>query len=393
MSYRDGQVVDLITADVDCDEFENRVRKALNETMVVLPQTSDTAPTESPAYLPSSSILESSPTSTIPMASSSQAVSNPPSQQAPRMTEDSSEKQNEKSIQPVSKAKGKHRVEDDVTAVGTPQRAINTARDEVRKKKNEDKRELERIQAKIEADKTARRKQKEDDIVARQRLSETQHQATSTAEHSRRAPVTGKSINLQVRLFDGRTLRSSFPPTATLANDIRRWLESDLKSQPGTASFPPYSFKQIMAPHANREIDVSDEVKRLEQLDLYPSATLVLIPVSTYSEAYTSPGGHGILGHAYRGITGLSSISSSAFGAITSAMSAVTGYGSGQGQVPTQASAEQSAQTAEATPSRANDASTRVRTLADQRADNRNHNEQWYNGNQVSIYGSILFLK
>lgn len=91
---------------------------------------------------------------------------------------------------------------------------------------------------------------------------------------------------LQVRLFDGSTIRSRFKTDTTL-KDVRTWV--DETRHDGSL---PYTFKQVLTPLPNKNIDSTEENKALGDLGLAPSSTLVLIPVPTFAGAYEGPSGN-----------------------------------------------------------------------------------------------------
>ncbi|KUI62624.1 UBX domain-containing protein 4 [Cytospora mali] len=91
---------------------------------------------------------------------------------------------------------------------------------------------------------------------------------------------------IQVRLFDGSTIRTRLPAKATLAKDVRKWID-EARGDGNT----PYTFKVIMTPLPNRTIDpATEEDKTLRELGLAPSSTLVLAPVDRFSPAYPGAG-------------------------------------------------------------------------------------------------------
>ena len=204
-----------------------------------------------------------------------------------------------------------------------------------------------------------------------------------------------------MRLFDGSTVRSTFPRTATLAADVRPWLdaqfaarERDAETPTPHAVNPPYYFKQILAPLPSRELSAGEEGSPLGEIDLAPSATLVLVPVKGYSDAYAS-GSRGIVsgpaGSVFNIVGGAFNLAGSAVGYVGGALSAVLGGGTQnqerpqnqQQQQQQQQNQQQGSSEGRSLGSAAREASPgiRVRTLADQRAGEQR--EQLYNGNQV----------
>lgn len=273
----------------------------------------------------------------------------------------------------------------------TTSAAQQAARDVLRKKKREEAEELARVKARIEADRVARKAEAEARKIERER-ERNKEPAQATMQSRTTSSSRGsqaKTVNLQVRLFDGRTIRSSFPRTATLQTEVRKWVDEEFGKLPAddpdinNKQLPPYFFRHILAPQPSRELSAGDENQSLGDIDLAPSATLVLVPVKGYTEAYSGSGG-GVVGTATGLVGGAFGLLSSTVGFVGNTLGSVIGYGStapaegSAGQTP--ASGESQAPRAAANPEAA---TIRVRTLADQRAREPN-NQQFYNGNTVS---------
>jgi hypothetical protein len=171
---------------------------------------------------------------------------------------------------------------------------------------------------------------------------------------------------IQVRLFDGSTIRSRFSSQGNLIKDVRPWIDS---KQEGDT---PYIFKQVLTPLPNKNIETSEEERTLASLGLSPSATLILVPVQDFTNAYASSGGL-----VSRGVSTGYGIVSSGFGMVTGVLSSFLG---GTPQAPNQETQEP---TPAATP-RSNLPSVKMRTMHDGK-DERKDDQQFYNGNAVSI--------
>jgi hypothetical protein len=177
---------------------------------------------------------------------------------------------------------------------------------------------------------------------------------------------------LQVRLFDGRSIRSSFTPTQTIRNDVRPWLDEQM-----TEDKRPYNLKHVLTPLPSRTLSVAEESQALQDLGLGSTANLVMIPVASYTEAYTAAAANSL---PARGISAVYNMVSSVASSATSLVGSFIGYGS---SVP-----ESSAQAPSPSPPPPENARRRrtsglnIRTLHDQR-DERD-DSQFYNGNQVS---------
>jgi hypothetical protein len=292
---------------------------------------------------------------------------------------------------PSSKAKGKQKATstpDATSASPSTTTALQTARDSLRKKKREESEELARIKARIEADKAARRAQAEARKVEREQTQSLGVHVDTQPRISSRGSQA-KVVNLQVRLFDGRTIRSTFPRTANLQTDVREWVDKEFSKLAAddpninNKNLPPYFFRHILPPQPSRELSASDENQSLGNIDLAPSATLVLVPIKGYTEAYTEAGG-GVLGTATGLVGGAFGLLSSTVGYVGSTIGSVIGYGTTPTEAQTGQTMESRQGQASQQPTNSDAASIRVRTLADQRARDGG-NQQFYNGNQVRI--------
>lgn len=185
---------------------------------------------------------------------------------------------------------------------------------------------------------------------------------------------TSPTCNLQIRLFDGSSVRSRFDSSATLTGAVRAFVDEQ------STSDVPYNFREMRTPLPSRTIEISEENQSLQSLGLTPSATLVLVPVSGYTDAYASSGASGLIS---RGV-------STGYGLVSGALGLVGGLlgygGDAAGDSPHIGGVGDSIEPASAEGS--NSAGTgpssgiKIRTLADQRG--REDNQELYNGNQVS---------
>jgi hypothetical protein len=250
-----------------------------------------------------------------------------------------------------------------------------------RKRQQDAKLERERILTQIEHDK-AERKEKE---VQRKALGKAQAQGNGgdatlvdqqlLSEINRVPRSSGaKDCAIQVRLLDGHTIRTRFRLDMTLRTDVRAWVDKERSDGES-----PYTFKQILAPLPNRVLSISEEEENLQLLGLAPSATLVMIPVQGYTDAYG--GNQGIL---FRGAAaGYNAVSTGA-GLVTGALGAVLGLGQATAQEEGSASRESPAQSpAPGSEYRGSASGINIRTLRDQQECQDDH--QFYNGNQVSL--------
>ncbi|KIW99786.1 uncharacterized protein Z518_10714 [Rhinocladiella mackenziei CBS 650.93] len=243
-----------------------------------------------------------------------------------------------------------------------------------REREQKQREERERIKAQIKADREERRRLDE------MRKHDEMERSTSSAPSSSGSPRSKEKkteVRVQVRTFDGSTLRSTFPPTSTLSADVRPWIDSSSNTT------VPYNLKLILTPLPNRNIEASEEERELSDLGIVGSCTLVMVPVRGYVESYAGSTSGSLLGAAVSG--GYNLISGTA-GLVFGGMRSLLGYNNPAGEP------EQS--TGTSSPGRSGEGQTstqstsakkvRVRTLADQRAEAQ-RDQQFYNGNQLNF--------
>ncbi|KAE8360729.1 hypothetical protein BDV27DRAFT_37242 [Aspergillus caelatus] len=221
-------------------------------------------------------------------------------------------------------------------------------------------------------------KKQESETKATKNTASVESTDTPAKERKPQTPTPPKQYRLQVRLFDGSSIRSSFSPSQTIRGDVRPWIDS----QPGDEK-RPYNLKHILTPLPNRTLTIADEEQTLAELGLGSTANLVMVPINTYTEAYSATGSS----LPARAV-------SSAYGLVSSAVGTATGLvGSffGYSQPALTPSAAPQASTSSTSPSGDGASRSRpspprgpiIRTLRDQR--NEQDDSQFYNGNQLNF--------
>lgn len=231
-----------------------------------------------------------------------------------------------------------------------------------KKRQKEARDERARILKRVEDDKAERREK--DAARKAEAKAKAESVAPPTGSSSISPPLANRSAEcaLQVRLFDGSTIRSRFPSQGSLRKDVRPWIDEKQISD------TPYTFKHVLSPMPNKNIEISEEEVTLQSLGLTPSATLILLPVTNATSAYE--GNSGLIS---RGV-------STGFGLVSSGVGMVTGVlGSLLGARSAQPANENSQAPSAAAPPSAN---INVRTLRDRNAGQ--DDQQFYNGNAVS---------
>jgi len=256
---------------------------------------------------------------------------------------------------------------------------LTYAQEQVQKKK-QDKLARERVLKQLEMDKLERKEREE------RRKAATKMQADTAVEPTLLgSPLTPSSqatgCSLQIRLLDGSTIRSRFEKHDTVAKTVRQWID-----QNRTDGRVPYTFKHIMTPMPNRSLSTSDEHQMLQDTELLPSATLILVPVPGYTEAYGQKG-RNIFVHR------LSVLYNYIVATVLAVINAIKTFVGGQAP-PQPTSVPRSPATTLNKTSKSTSTgskplttasvgtSIRIRTLRDQDADR--DDQQLYNGNQVS---------
>lgn len=240
----------------------------------------------------------------------------------------------------------------------------------MQKKRQQDARnERARILKRVEDDKAERRAKEalRKEQVRAATESDALQLSKSTKATSSKSPIscskTAVDCALQVRLFDGTTIRSRFPSQNTIREDVRPWIDGQRVDGDS-----PYTFKHILTPLPNRTITITEEEDTLQSLGLTPNATLILVPIRDYTSAYEG----GTTGYVSKGIsTGLGFVSSSV-NFVTGTLGSLLGGARNSGESPKDEHGSTSTKPV----------APKVRTLQDQREKPEEH--QLYNGNTVS---------
>lgn len=196
----------------------------------------------------------------------------------------------------------------------------------------------------------------------------------ASAQSSSMKPSTHQAA-IQVRLFDGSSLRTRFQSTkTTLKGDVRQWIDGNR-----TDGSEPYRFKLLLTPpQASRKIDETEEGKTLAELGLAPSSTLVLTPVRNYAEAYSSPRS-GIMGLPFVVFGFFAGLLAWIWGLVSGVFSGLRGRASNRGQAREEqeraANEEQAARVRE---------QRKGKFAQFANPDDRRGEQQLYNGNSVS---------
>lgn len=372
------------------EDFVRRMKAALTPSQPAAPQPQPAASAAPPSQAndPPSSSSEQVASSSSSNDDRVQALL---AERAAKLAEKKKLEEEEAKRQRAEKAKAKAEAE----ASGSKKTDEQSKHMEaLRKKQREEREERQRILKAIEDDKAARR--------ARRAAAEAERRAAAASEKPESAPFapasqvypsTGRLSEhcaLQVRLFDGSTIRSRFSSDETL-KDVRRWVDETRGD-----GREPYTFKVLLTPLPSRKIDVAEEDRSLRSLDLTPSATLILVRVPRYTAAHAAAGapvaqaqGGGVF---QRLVAFVLAIINGSFGTIAALFSS---FFSTSG--PATLTTTEPAASSQTTQRQAGAASARRRggrIAGLDHADERRNDQQFYNGNSVSHVesSSICYL-
>ena len=244
--------------------------------------------------------------------------------------------------------------------------------------------ERERIKAQIKADREERRRQEE---IRKMNDAAGNTSATSDSPETAATTTTNakkNDVRIQVRTFDGSTLRTILPSASTINENVRPWIDASADNT------VPYNLKLILTPLPNKNIEASEEEFPLSDLGIKGSCTMVMVPVKGYVESYTGTTPTGLIGSAVSGGYGL--ISGTA-GAVIGGVKTFLGIGGAapqgqQGQTQTADAPSGTAGSGGQTVGAQSQRNMRVRTLADQRvadSEERRGDQQFYNGNALNF--------
>ena len=251
-----------------------------------------------------------------------------------------------------------------------------------RKRQQEAKVERERIVRQIEHDKAERKEREERrKAIARAETGGTDGAAGLVDQQlasESKFPKSAKSTEcaIQIRLFDGSTIRSRFAPDCSLRGDVRPWIDREKSDD------IPYMFKQVLTPMPNRTLSISEEEESLQSLGLSPNATLVISPVQSYTAAYN--GGQGFVS---RGATAGYNVISAGADLVTGALGTFLGLGRATAPVEVPKPNGKRAQESAEADKLGTALSPNIRTLRDQEDSQKDH--QLYNGNQVPSFALL----
>ncbi|RDA89384.1 hypothetical protein CP532_6156 [Ophiocordyceps camponoti-leonardi (nom. inval.)] len=269
-----GELREYIAAGTTKDDFVRRVQSAF-----------DTAPTSASSLAMAEDAAPTTANGAASQSSASQENDNVRRALAERAAKLQAEKNEAERREKDERAKRKAKAAAEAQA-GADTAAARTHRvaEELQKQRQQKDEERRRILKRIEDDKHERRQRSAQRQQNRIDGLQTGEIASSLvkAPESKLPSTTriGDMTSIQVRNFDGSTIRGRFKTSAPFS-EVRAWVDENRSD-----SSAPYTFKQLLTPKPNVAIDETDETKTLADIGLAPSSTLILVPVPKFSTAY-----------------------------------------------------------------------------------------------------------
>ncbi|KAJ5710825.1 hypothetical protein N7488_004981 [Penicillium malachiteum] len=218
-----------------------------------------------------------------------------------------------------------------------------------------------------------------DRVPPRPQISRSSRPSVSPLENIKPKPPVARGppsqYRLQVRLFDGTSVRSSFSPTQTIRSDVRLWLDQQMNSEQR-----PYNLKHILTPLPSHTLSVSDESLTLQELGLGSTANLVMVPVSSYTEAYSTTGSS----FPFRGISAAYNMVASVANTASGVVGSLIGNSwIGSNTSDTGSSFNQGGYVSPSSSQRSQLVGPNIRTLRENHS--TENDKQFYNGNQLNF--------
>ncbi|KAJ8100350.1 ubiquitin-related domain-containing protein [Lipomyces tetrasporus] len=285
-----GVVVDYIAGSIDLNAFTDRLQKALIPTSASSAiESSGSHSTLQPTSFshPESVSPESNLTQDVAGSSSDipQTVRTDPDAPSTTSTvrlsvEEQLEERKAQIENKIQAEKEKKKQPLQVKHIETGPTA-NKYQEQLRRKRLQESEERQRILKLLQDDREERKSRSHrDDSASASRPSSSTSPNPDIRAHKRTASADINHHNdsaLAIRLFDGSTIKNRFPRLATLG-DVRQWIDANR-----TDGDAPYS---ILSQFPHKVFSASDENETLVALELHPTATLILKPISNFSSAY-----------------------------------------------------------------------------------------------------------
>ncbi|KAG0016772.1 hypothetical protein BGZ81_011039 [Podila clonocystis] len=335
---RNGLLTDFMNSSVDEDQMLERIHKAINGHSQIPPPPAISSPA------PPAAAQQPSASTSNPEASPSPSPSTPSTSTAAPKVDKAEE------LKELMKQRKLWREKEEKEVLTSAQRELTEKqnkklKDQIEKEKREEAEYKKRVKQALEEDKARRRAEREkaEAALAASRSSSSlngprdQEAPEVLLPHEVRAQNAGlrearndaapslacESSRLNIRLFDGSSIRNTFKATDTL-EQVRKWINENQEGDENA-----YNIVQLIPART-----FTDETKMLRDLELCPSATLVLKQITSASSAYGGSGGGAVptlMGYGWSAVSLAGKLASSAYSTVSYYNPLSGGQGSSSG--------------------------------------------------------------
>ncbi|KAF9959521.1 hypothetical protein BGZ72_009466 [Mortierella alpina] len=327
---RNGLLADFMNSTVDADQMLERIKKAADGHFQIPPPPSQSSaalptsptpsvPVQSPASsAPATPAVASAETSAPPTVSEAGSSLRPEQQATPSgsssTTTSTTKADQAKALKDLMNERKLKREKEEREAAKqreiarrSSSKELTEAQRELMEKQNKKLKDKIEKEKREEAEYKKRVKQALEEDKARRKAEKERAQAAAAAAKAQSAPASEEvltpsdiraqnaglaqarndaapalafdSSRLNIRLFDGSSIRNTFKATDTL-QDVRNWINENQEGDENA-----YNIVQLIPQRT-----FTDETRMLRDLELCPSATLVLKKTATSSSAYSGAG-------------------------------------------------------------------------------------------------------
>ncbi|KAL3483650.1 hypothetical protein BJX62DRAFT_75637 [Aspergillus germanicus] len=353
VAIKNGMLREYVVPDVTKDEFRTRLTAVMEDRN---PLTQAAGPSTDPSSSSRNQGVDAFPAQPLQLGD---CIATSPTTTPPTAQTSSSQEQPSRSI--AGGREGEKKTGDQGPTEGSRRTAVQAARQQPEQRPN---------QSASKPKETLKKDIKKETPASRApRVEKPTQESPAKPAPTPEAPT---QYRLQVRLFDGQSVRSTFSPSHTIRKDVRPWLDSQMEER------KPYNLKHILTPLPNQTLTIAEEDQTLREIITGSTATFVMVPIKSYIEAYSESGSLPV-----RAVSSMYGIVSSVVGTATGYVGSLLGYGQNQAAQPqpeaSQSSGSQSlGETTRPRPFRPN-----IRTLRDQ-MEGQDRSE-FYNGNQLNF--------
>ncbi|KAI7884325.1 hypothetical protein K492DRAFT_174236 [Lichtheimia hyalospora FSU 10163] len=285
---RHGTIKDFGVEDITADAIISKINATSNEQ----PSQQQTSPTTPAPPAPTPSSTETSTVADQPQSSqgnSSIDATDAAKKEKLRKQMEQAKKKREEEEKQRAKDNELKRRQDGKLMQQTKQQLENKQNkqyfDKIKKEKREDEEHRKRIKEQIARDRA-------EQMASRQAAKQQRKLASSSSSETsvKRASSQHDHSSISIRQLDGSTMRNRFNASDTLSV-VKTWIDQNRSD-----GDQPY---KLLAQFPTRQFSIGDEERSLRELDLCPSATLIMKGIKNVSNAYGAGTSYGMMDYVY----------------------------------------------------------------------------------------------